>query len=164
MIAATDIDGHRLLLRRREDDDVCPDDSSEWDDWDNGDRIPGEHHRAVVIVDGTIVGTMSWHAVHYGPTIGSRAWSMGISLTPSSRGLGWGTIAQRLLADHLLESAHRVEACTDVANVGEQRSLEKAGFVREGVLRKAQSRSDGQHDLVMYARVRHPEAPTTLEG
>jgi len=155
MIATTEVDGHRCVLRPRAEDDVCPDDSSEWDAWDDGERVPGDHHRAVIVIDGVIIGTMSWHAVHYGPTIGSRAWSMGIALAPEWRGQGWGTIAQRLLADHLLESAHRVEASTDLANVAEQRSLEKAGFDREGILRRAQLRADGlHHDLVMYARVR----------
>lgn len=164
MIASAEIDGHRLLIRSRTDDDACPDDASEWDAWDDGERVPGEHHRAVIVVDGALIGTMSWHAVHYGPTLGSRAWSMGIALAPQWRGQGWGSIAQRLLADHLLGSAHRVEASTDVDNIAEQRSLERAGFAREGVLRGAQLRADGRHhDLVMYARV-GSEAPTTLVG
>lgn len=164
MIASAEIDGHRLLIRSRTDDDACPDDASEWDAWDDGERVPGEHHRAVIVVDGALIGTMSWHAVHYGPTLGSRAWSMGIALAPQWRGQGWGSIAQRLLADHLLGSAHRVEASTDVDNIAEQRSLERAGFAREGVLRGAQLRADGRHhDLVMYARV-GDEAPTTLVG
>jgi RimJ/RimL family protein N-acetyltransferase len=155
MIASADIDGHALVLRERTSEDVCPDDSSTWDDWDDGERVPGAHERAVIVLDGDIIGTMSWHAVHYGPTVGSRAWSMGIALAPAHRGLGWGSVAQRLLADHLLASAYRVEASTDVDNVAEQRSLEKAGFVREGILRGAQYRADGRHhDLVMYARVR----------
>jgi len=155
VIAALKVGGHRLVIRPRADDDMCPDDSSPWDAWDDGERVPGEHHRAVIVVDDQIIGTLSWHAVHYGPTIGSRAWSMGIALAPASRGQGWGSLAQRLLAEHLLESAQRVEASTDVDNAAEQRSLEKAGFVREGVLRGAQLRADGRHhDLVMYARTR----------
>jgi len=155
MIATAEVYGHRCVIRPRSDDDTCPDDSSEWDAWDDSERVPGDHQRAVIVVDGAIIGTMSWHAVHYGPTVGSRAWSMGIALTPKWRGQGWGTIAQRLLSDHLLETAHRVEASTDIDNVAEQRSLEKAGFTREGVLRAAQLRADGlHHDLVMYARVR----------
>ena len=155
MIATAEVDGHRCVIRPRSDDDTCPDDSSEWDAWDDSERVPGDHYRAVIVVDGSIIGTMSWHAVHYGPTVGSRAWSMGIALTPKWRGQGWGAIAQRLLSDHLLETAHRVEASTDIDNVAEQRSLEKAGFLREGVLRAAQLRADGlHHDLVMYARTR----------
>ena len=155
MIATAEVDGRRFVIRPRTDSDSCPDDSSEWDAWDEGERVPGEHYRAVIVLDSTIIGTMAWHPIHYGPTVGSRAWSMGIALAPEWRGQGWGAIAQRLLSDHLLESAHRVEASTDVDNIAEQRSLEKAGFAREGVLRGAQLRADGlHHDLVMYARVR----------
>jgi RimJ/RimL family protein N-acetyltransferase len=155
MIASVEVDGRACVIRSRSETDDCPDDSSEWDAWDDGETVPGEHHRAVIIVDDDIIGTMSWHAVHYGPTVGSRAWSMGIALAPQWRGQGWGSLAQRLLADHLLAGAHRVEASTDVDNVAEQRSLEKAGFHREGILRGAQMRADGRHhDLVMYARTR----------
>lgn len=154
VIASTEVAGRQLTLRIRADDDLCPDAASEWEQWDETDIVPGEHQRAVVLVDAVIIGTMSWHAVFYGPTMGSRAWSMGIALAPQWRGQGWGTQAQRLLADALLETACRVEASTDVDNIAEQRSLEKAGFTREGVLRQAQARLDGQHDLVMYARIR----------
>ena len=149
---------HALEIRDLLPDDERPDESSPWDDYGD-DLIPDakqpQHHRAAVLVDGAIVGTMSWHAVLYGPTWGSRAWSMGIGLASDARGRGIGTEAQRLLSDHLLETAYRVEASTDVANLAEQRSLEKAGFVREGVLRGAQFRRDGvHHDLVLYARIR----------
>jgi RimJ/RimL family protein N-acetyltransferase len=154
MILSAEIDGRGCMIRTRAETDDCPDTSSAWEAWDDSEVVPGEHHRAVVVVDDVIIGTMSWHAVQYGPTIGSRAWSMGIALAPQWRGQGWGSIAQRLLADHLLESACRVEASTDIDNFAEQHSLEKAGFQREGVLRRAQRRADGQHDLVMYARVR----------
>ena len=61
-----------------------------------------------------------------------------------------------MLADYLFATTavDRVEASTDVENIAEQRSLEKAGFVREGVIRGAQYRPDGRHDLVNYARLR----------
>jgi aminoglycoside 6'-N-acetyltransferase len=48
----------------------------------------------------------------------------------------------------------RVEAQTDVTNLAEQRALEKAGFTREGVLRKAQWRGGAYHDLVVYSKLR----------
>ena len=48
----------------------------------------------------------------------------------------------------------RVEASTDVENIAEQRSLEKAGFTREGVQRRAQFRAGAYHDLVSYSILR----------
>lgn len=105
--------------------------------------------------DGVPIGTVTWHAVHYGP-VGSEAWNFGIELIPQARGQGYGAEAQRLLAEYLFEttSVNRVEASTDVENVAEQRSLEKAGFVREGIQRGAQFRARTHHDLVTYSRLR----------
>ena len=102
------------------------------------------------------MGSVNWHRTHYGPNLGSCAWNIGIGLVESAQGRGIGSVAQRLLALHLLdEGPHdRIEASTDVANVAEQRALEKAGFTREGVLRSAQRRADGRHDLYSYSFVR----------
>lgn len=135
-----------------------PQTSSEWDDW--GPLAEQAHGmdlgRMLVLADGEPVGDVSWHPVWYGPTAGSRALNIGIGLVPAARGRGIGTLAQRLLAEHLFASTdvHRVEASTDVANLAEQRCLQKAGFTREGVLRGAQQRADGWHDLVSYAVLR----------
>lgn len=106
--------------------------------------------------DGEPLGTVSWHTERYGPNDGSAAWNIGISLKPAARGHGYGTEAQRLLADYLFATTpvDRVEASTDVENYPEQRSLEKAGFIREAVLRGVQYRAGARHDLVNYARLR----------
>jgi RimJ/RimL family protein N-acetyltransferase len=108
------------------------------------------------IADGRPIGTVSWHLERYGPNAESGAWNVGIALIPEARGNGHGSEAQRLAADYLFASTrlHRVEASTDVANLAEQRSLEKAGFIREGILRGAQYRAGAWHDLVNYARLR----------
>jgi RimJ/RimL family protein N-acetyltransferase len=106
--------------------------------------------------DSRPIGTIGWHRVGYGPNDASGAWNIGIALVPDARGQGFGAEAQRLVADYLFATTgyDRVEASTDVENIAEQRSLEKAGFVREGVLRGAQFRPGGRHDLVSYARLR----------
>jgi RimJ/RimL family protein N-acetyltransferase len=108
------------------------------------------------IEDGERVGLVSWHRVAYGPNPGSAAWNIGISLIPAARGRGMGAEAQRLVADYLFEATDvgRVEASTDVANLAEQRALERAGFIREGLLRGAQERGGIKRDLVNYARLR----------
>jgi RimJ/RimL family protein N-acetyltransferase len=119
----------------------------------------GERNGELIVerlVDGQPIGSVSWHRVGYGPNEGSAAWNIGISLIPTARGRGQGGEAQRLLADYLFATTgfDRVEASTDVDNTAEQRALEKAGFVREGLLRGAQERSGVRHDLVNYARLR----------
>lgn len=106
--------------------------------------------------DGAPIGSVSWHTVNYGPPPDSNAWNIGIELIPTARGHGYGAEAQRLLTDWLFANTgvNRVEASTDVDNLAEQRSLEKAGYVREGVQRGAQFRAGAHHDLVTYSRLR----------
>jgi RimJ/RimL family protein N-acetyltransferase len=125
----------------------------------NGKRtVSPERGRLLVerIDDGAVIGEVSWHTVMYGPNEQSRALNIGAALYPDARGRGFGTEAQRLLAELLLEhvAVERVEASTDVDNIAEQRSLDKAGFTREGVIRRAQFRAGGYHDLVNYSFVR----------
>jgi RimJ/RimL family protein N-acetyltransferase len=113
----------------------------------------------IVEADERPIGTVSWHAVFYGPNPESQAWNIGINLVPEGRGQGFGGEAQRLLAMHLLATtqANRIEAMTDLENHAEQRALEKGGFVREGVLLGAQFRGGTWHDIVVYSLVRPPE-------
>ena len=133
-----------------------------------GDPPPGVEHSdrlplppgsgTLAVTDGRdlLLGSVGWHPVTYGPNAGSRALDIGISLHPSHWGRGHGSRAQRMLADYLFATTpvHRVQASTDVLNVPEQRALERAGFVREGVLRGAQWRRGSFHDLISYARLR----------
>ena len=106
--------------------------------------------------DGAPVGTLSWHVVGYGPNSESQCFNIGIELLPSARGKGYGSEAQRLLADWLFSasSVNRVEASTDVDNLPEQRALEKAGFTREGAARGSQFRAGRHHDMAIYSRLR----------
>jgi RimJ/RimL family protein N-acetyltransferase len=108
------------------------------------------------IEDGAPVGSLSWHAVGYGPNPESQCFNIGIELLPAMRAKGYGTEAQRLLADWLFAASdvNRVEASTDVDNIPEQRSLEKAGFTREGAMRGSQFRAGAHHDLYVYSRLR----------
>jgi RimJ/RimL family protein N-acetyltransferase len=109
------------------------------------------------VADGKPIGIVGWHATGYGPNAESLAWNIGISLLPEARGQGHGTDAQALLVAYLFENTdrNRIEAQTDVENVAEQRSLEKAGFVREGTARGAQFRAGSYHDLVTYSILRN---------
>jgi RimJ/RimL family protein N-acetyltransferase len=87
---------------------------------------------------------------------------IGTLLFPEHRGKGRGTAAQRLLADYLFSTtpANRLEATTETDNVAEQRALEKAGFVREGVLRGRGFVRGRWRDGVLYARLRDDPVPS----
>jgi RimJ/RimL family protein N-acetyltransferase len=145
------------------DEALAPVTPSEYEDWGDAERDgpPPMLGRLLVEVRDAagidaVVGVVSWHREAYGPTAGSHAWNIGIGLIPTVRGHGIGTVAQRLLAEWLLETTYvdRIEASTDVENIAEQRSLERAGFTQEGILRSAQERADGRHDLFVYSLVR----------
>lgn len=109
----------------------------------------------VSTLSGETAGNVSYRPIRHGPS-GSQAYQIGITLAPHYRGQGYGTEAQRLLAAYLFATypIERVEAETDVANRGEQGALERAGFTREGVLRRAQWRNGSWHDLVLYSKLR----------
>lgn len=134
--------------------------ASEFDDW--GPKSPEatgmEISRWLIesLIDGTWreVGNLSAHAVWYGPTQGSKAMNIGISIIEEFRGIGIGSIAQRLLAHELHNMGFiRVEASTDITNIAEQRALQRAGFIYEGTLRQAQARADGLHDLQVWSHL-----------
>jgi RimJ/RimL family protein N-acetyltransferase len=123
------------------------------------ETIPEPHGMGeLLITDGhdQPIGTVGWHQVLHGPNVASIALDIGISLRPEFRGLGHGARAQRMVAEYLFRTfpIHRVQASTDVSNIAEQKSLERAGFVREGLIRGAQWRCGSWHDLVSYARLR----------
>jgi RimJ/RimL family protein N-acetyltransferase len=151
--------GEVLVLRDEIEGEPKQQEGNDFADWGQNFVRPGfEIHRLVIAIgeDDLVVGSVSWHEVWYGPTTGSRAWNIGIGLAPIARGRGVGSMAQRLIAEHLFATTdiNRVEASTDVTNEPEQRALERAGFTREGVIRKAQQRADGHHDLYAYSILR----------
>ncbi|MFJ5708218.1 MULTISPECIES: GNAT family N-acetyltransferase [unclassified Streptomyces] len=108
------------------------------------------------VVEGDVtVGRVKWFPGTWGPADLTN-WSLAIGLVPSARGRGIGTTAQRLLVEYLFAHtrADRIQAWTDVANLAEQRALEKAGFVKEGVLRSAVWRDGRWNDLAIYSTLR----------
>jgi RimJ/RimL family protein N-acetyltransferase len=153
-----------VSIRAVDADHPRPPSPSTWDDWGEMDPAAKDmdiQRWIIEVADDTgrtcPVGDLSAHAVWYGPTPGSRALNIGISLLEDHRGQGIGAIAQRLLAEELhARGTVRVEASTDVENIAEQRALAKAGYRLEGTLRLAQARRDGLHDLQVWAHVRAP--------
>jgi RimJ/RimL family protein N-acetyltransferase len=108
----------------------------------------------MVARDGARLGFVTWHKVPSTP--GCYYWNIGIALLPEARGKGYGTQAQRLLAEYLFAhtTVQRIEAATETGNVAEQRALEKAGFTREGVLRSVGWRDGAYRDGVWYSMLR----------
>lgn len=114
--------------------------------------------RRLTIVDdaGTVLGNVSWIPVIHGPTVDSVAWNIGVHVLPPARGRGVGSLAQRMLVEHLFATTdtYRIEAGTDVENVAEQRALAKVGMTREGTVRGAQVRDGVRRDMALYSILR----------
>jgi RimJ/RimL family protein N-acetyltransferase len=87
---------------------------------------------------------------------GKNVWVIGILLAPEHRTKGVGTAAQQILTQHLFDTttAQRLCAFTEVANLAEQRALEKCGFQREGTLREAGFRGGEWRDVLAYGLLR----------
>jgi RimJ/RimL family protein N-acetyltransferase len=86
--------------------------------------------------DGKKIG---W-AAHYVSSPNFSWMEIGCALIPSERGKGYGTEAVQVMVDYLFltrENLVRIQAVTNTKNAAFQRVLEKIGFKREGMLRKA---------------------------
>jgi RimJ/RimL family protein N-acetyltransferase len=87
--------------------------------------------------DGSKIGfIVHFHVLHLGT--GTKQLEIGYTLVPSERGKGYGTEAVGIIVDYLFLSKDimRIQAQTDQRNVASQKVLEKAGFKKEGTLRK----------------------------
>jgi RimJ/RimL family protein N-acetyltransferase len=118
----------------------------------------GEEQGLLAVVDesGVLVGDVSWVRLGNGPPPQGYCYNIGVWIAPQHRGRGHGAEAQRQLAAYLFEHFYleRVEASTEIDNIGEQRALDKAGFTREGVLRHAWFRGGAWRDIVLYSKLR----------
>lgn len=111
----------------------------------------GDSWLVVALADGSCVGWVVWRPA--GP---HGNWEIGCMLLPEHRGTGIGTEAQRRLVEYLFDTtpANRIQAGTEAGNIAEQRALEKAGFIREGVMRGLYFRGGAWRDSVMYGVTR----------
>jgi len=74
-----------------------------------------------------------------------------------------GTAAQDLLVEYLLDhtTAHRIEALTNDANIGEQKALERLGFRREGLMRGRSFLRGKYVGVLIYGLLREDRRPAT---
>ena len=81
---------------------------------------------------------------------------LGYALVPSERGKGYCCEAVMLIVDYLFLSKDlvRIQAVTDARNVGSQKVLEKAGFKKEGTMRKEEFVRGEWRDRSLYSILR----------
>ncbi|MFL5825877.1 MAG: GNAT family N-acetyltransferase [Thermoleophilaceae bacterium] len=89
---------------------------------------------------------------------------VGYSLAASARGHGYATRAVEVVTRWAFDSLgmRRMELTTHVDNERSQAVAERAGYVREGVLRSYRMLRDRRVDLVMFSRLpQDPKARST---
>jgi RimJ/RimL family protein N-acetyltransferase len=106
----------------------------------------------VVELDSEPAGAMGWELRNRRSRI---VHVNGLAVHPTYRGHRVADDAARLLQHHLIRELgfHRIELEIYGFNERAQRHAERAGFVREGVKRKAYAGADGWVDGVLYALV-----------
>jgi len=114
---------------------------------------PTAYGRFVIEVDGERAGVMGFEAANRRSRI---AHLERLAVHPSFRGQRVADEAARLLQRHLVEDLgyHRLQLEIYGFNERAQRHAERAGFVREGVRRRAYWRHGDWMDGVLYALIR----------
>jgi RimJ/RimL family protein N-acetyltransferase len=81
---------------------------------------------------------------------------IGYAIIPNERGKGYCTEAVKIMADYLFLSKPlvRIQAHTNVKNTASQRVLEKAGFKKEGIVRKRIFIRGNWRDEFLYSILR----------
>ena len=105
---------------------------------------------AIVDPEGVVLGSIGVRFHEAG------AASIGYWIAREARGRGIATTALRLVSGWVLGdlAVERLELVTEPANVRSQRVAEKAGFQREGVLRRYLDVKGERRDCVMFSLLR----------
>ncbi len=117
------------------------------------DNLPKEKKKFIIQKkDGTRIGGIQ---VRQRSTYGDYL-EIGFTIVPEERGKGYCSEAVQIIVDYafLSNSLSRIEAVTDTRNLPSQRVLEKAGFTKEGLLRKAAFIRGDRRDLFVYSILR----------
>lgn len=110
--------------------------------------------------DGTKIG-------HINSWMRDRMMEIGYAIVPDERGKGYGTEAIKITVDYLFlnKDIFRIQVSVDTRNKPAQKVLEKAGFTREGTMRKSSYVGGEYRDMYLYSILKdewkEPKIPTT---
>jgi ribosomal-protein-alanine N-acetyltransferase len=114
---------------------------------------PSEIRRFIIEKkDGTKIGFIQ----HFQQNPMGKMVEVGYALVPNERRKGYCSEAATLMVDYLFLSKDivRVQAYTNVRNVGSQKVLEKVGFKKEGIVRKNSFVRGKWEDECLYSILR----------
>jgi ribosomal-protein-alanine N-acetyltransferase len=107
----------------------------------------------VLEYDGEFAGALSFHTLD----LEEEKAEIGYWLTADMRGKGIATNAIKLLTEFGFESIgfHRIEALVVESNISSLKTLAKAGYEQEGILRDKSCCGDGSREnMIMFAAIR----------
>ena len=158
------LEGKNLNLRIAEKDDV-----SLVAEWWRDPQYMGEYQDAMDISEEKLEKVMLKDTIflivekkngtrigHVGSFPWGRSREIGYAVVPGERGKGYGTEAIQIMVDHLFLSKDivRIQAPTETRNVASRRALEKAGFSKEGIMRKSLYVRGEYRDMYLYSILR----------
>lgn len=124
-----------------------------------GSDIAYRSHQGVVFaidVDGVFAGTIGLHSIN----LGDHCTEVGYWIEQSFRGKGLCTVALDLMSRFAIETMkfRRIEALADYNNIASQRVMERAGMIRDALLRNRVTKPNGdQIDMVLFSKVSSEE-------
>ena len=123
------------------------------------EREPDAFGVVVVEVDGTSAGVATWERVNRRSRIASVS---GFAIAEAFRGRGLGEEAARALQRRLIRDLglHRLQIEVYAFNERALRHAERAGWIREGVRRKAYWRNETWVDSVLFGLVEEDLEPS----
>lgn len=106
---------------------------------------------------GAFVGSIGLHDIDGR----SKSAEVGYWIAREMRRMGYASQALSLLTTWAFESLGlmRITLLADVRNLASQRVAERAGYVREGVMRSAREIKNERTDMVLYARLPSDPSP-----
>jgi len=117
---------------------------------------PGLHELKSFVIekkDRTIIGEIGhFYALH--PMW--KTLEIGYSIIPSERGKGYCTEAAQIMVDYpfLSKDAACIQATTHCENIASQKVLQKAGFKKEGTMRKRANVRGEWRDITLFSILR----------
>lgn len=109
------------------------------------------------VIEATATGTGVGHCGLWLKDLATGRGSAGYSVLPKHRGMGFASDALAALTSFgwSIAGLHRIELYIEPWNVGSIRTAEKAGYLREGLLRSHQEIGGTRRDMLLYSGVRN---------
>lgn len=115
--------------------------------FDNGDLCTDKFKMLLAQKDDKILGIIYISFVRPGLV------NLGLVMCENERGKNLGTNITKSIVNHLFSNYDlaRIQADTDINNIAAQKVLEKAGFMKEGIMSKYRFHHGKYNDSVLYA-------------